>query len=210
MADENPFLDSGRPVAGSAAAGVNVPDPVLRPANDDSGGDNPFLALGRPGNPEVSGVGSFAHSAERSAIPAGGMLAGAGAGAEAGCAIGSLPGPGGALVGGIVGGIAGGLGGGYTAERGQDWALKAAPDDWKEAIGQDDRQQRLDQEQHPYASFLGGLAPFALTMRPDLSWGAVAKLPENATSFQRVMANPVTARVFGGLAMGGMEIGQEA
>src|ERR1700728_4399362 len=45
-------------------------------------------------------------------------------------------------------------------------------------------------------------------MRP----GAVPKtpLPENATALQRILAHPATSRLFGGAAMGGMELGQEA
>ena len=38
---------------------------------------------------------------------------------------------------------------------------------------------------------------------------AAAKLPDNATALQRILAHPATARLFGGAAMGGMELGQE-
>jgi hypothetical protein len=55
---------------------------------------------------------------------------------------------------------------------------------------------------------MGGLVPYLVTMQPDRL--AAAALPENATALQRLMANPVTARLFGGGIMGGMELGQEA
>ena len=168
---------------------------------------NPFAGFGEPNEEQPSTAGAFTRGAVRGAAPAAGGLAGAGAGVEAGAAIGALTspitGPIGPLVGGFIGGVAGGFGGSYLADKGQEYALSKAPDSWVEALGQSDRQQRLDQETHPYASFLGGLAPFALTMSPfgDL---------KNATAMQRLMANPVTARVFSGAMMGGIELGQEA
>lgn len=163
---------------------------------------------------ESSATGAFIHGGERSVLPAAGGLAGAGAGAETGAAIGGgfgalFGGVGaapGAFVGGLVGGVGGFFGGSYLTGKAQDYALTRAPDSWTEALGQSDRQQKLDQEQHPYASFLGGLAPYALTMTP---FGAATKLPADATALQRILANPMTARVFGGAAMGGMELGQE-
>lgn len=166
--------------------------------------------------PEVSWGGAFRRGAERSIVPAATSLVGAGAGAEAGAAVGAAVGaffppaefltvPGGALIGGVLGMF----GGGYAGQAAQDYSLKAMPDSWREAIGMDDRQQKLDESQHPVASFLGGVAPYAVTMRPS-GFKALADLPENATALQRIMAHPVTAKVFGGAAMGGMELGQEA
>jgi len=150
---------------------------------------------------ESSATGAFARGAARSAAPALLSFPAIGAGAEAGFAVG---GPWGA----VAGGVAGALGGGYLLSKAQDYLLSKAPDSWKEAIGLDDRQQKLDQEQHPYASFLGGLAPYALTMKPT----RLGKFepPENATALQRIRAHPATARVFGGAVMGGIELGQEA
>ena len=166
--------------------------------------------------PSSSASGAFSRAAARGVAPAIGGLAAAGAGAEVGAGIGGgigafFGGVGaapGAAIGAFVGGVGGMLAGGYATSAAQDYALSKAPDSWVEALGQDDRQQQLDQKAHPYASFLGGIAPYAVTMRP----GGFAKavLPDNATAFQRIMANPMTARVFGGAAMGGMELGQEA
>jgi hypothetical protein len=164
---------------------------------------NPFDDVDLGLGPSTSTTGAFAHAAERGVLPGAAAWVGAGYGAEAGAAFG----PAGAGLGALAGGIIGGFGASYAASKAQDYALSAAPDSWKEAIGQDDRQQRLEQEQHPYASFLGGLAPYALTLHPGALTGAA--LPENATALQRILANPVTARVFGGAAMGGMEIAQE-
>ncbi len=164
-----------------------------------------------------SSLGAFTRGAVRGVIPAAGSLAGAGAGAAGGAALGELafP-PGGAIPGALIGGIAGalglGLGGSYAAARVQNYGLSKLPDTWVDAIGQSDAQQRLDEELAPKATMLGGLAPFLLTMRPGLS--AVAPLGENATPLQRLMANPVTARVIShgtsGAVMGGIELGQEA
>lgn len=204
MADEadNPFASFGPQATGPGTASV-----AQAPANDDDV-DNPFAEFGpKAVAPADSTTGAFVRGAERGALPAAGGLVGAGAGAEVGGAIGAFGGPVGALVGGFVGGVAGAFGGSYAADKAQDYALSKAPDSWTEAIGQDDRQQKLDQEQHPYASFLGGLAPYALTMNPA---GATGKVAANATALQRLMANPVTARIFGGAAMGGVELGQEA
>ena len=163
--------------------------------------------------PDQSSVtGAFARSAVRGVAPAIGGLAGAGAGAEIGAAIGAFGGPLAPFTvpaGFLVGGIFGGLAGGYATSKAQDYALSAAPDSWREAIGQDDRQQQLDQKDHPYASFIGGISPFVLTMRPGFS-AAEAALPGDATNFQRLMANPTVHRLFGGGVMGGVELAQEA
>ena len=181
----------------------NEADPFVGRSNDPLGG----------GDEGSSTFGAFTRGAVRGAVPAAGGLAGAGAGAQLGGAAGLTLGPFGGLLGALGGGIVGGFGGSFLADKAQSYALSKAPDTWVEALGQDDRQLRLDQEQHPYASFLGGLAPFALTMSPMGEAGAGAKalkaLGPNATAMQRIMANPVTARVFGGAMMGGMELGQE-
>lgn len=209
--DDNEFQMFGPlPVSrGAAQAGLTIDRPDVQPEDADE-----FPMFGpQPVAPQQSTLGSAARGAVRSALPAAGGLAGAGAGAAGGAAIGeALFPPGGAIPGGVIGGIAGALGLGFGASYGvakaQDYALSKAPDSFVEAIGQDDRQQRLDQEQHPYASFVGGLVPYALTMKPG--GFAAAKLPENATALQRLMANPVTARILGGGLVGGMELAQES
>lgn len=192
MADANPF--------DSVDFGLSTVPPVA-PKEPK----NPFDAVDYGlGEPQSSALGAFGRGAALGVVPAAGGLAGAGAGAEAGAAIGAFGGPVVAAIGGVAGGLIGGFGGGYAAEKAQDAALSALPDDWEESINS---QRRADQEQHPVASFLGGMAPYAVTMRPG--GFAKAALPENATALQRIMAHPVTARVFGGAVMGGMEAGQE-
>jgi hypothetical protein len=162
-----------------------------------------------------SATGSFTHTLVRGVAPAYAGIAAAGEGAELFGAAGfSVGGPVGAGIGAIAGGLAGMFGGSYLADKAQSYALSKAPDDWVEALGQDDRQQRLDQEQHPYASFLGGLAPYAVTMTPfgggkKALEELLAKNP-NATPLQRLMTNPAVSRVIGGAMIGGAELGQEA
>lgn len=189
---DNPFLK----VAGPAV----LPDE-----------DNPFLKLtGPPAKPDVSSGGAFVRAAGRSALPAAAGLAGAGAGAEIGAAAGAFGGPFAPVtvpVGAFIGGLGGFFLGSTAMEKAQDHALSKFPESWKETIGQDDRQRRLDEMHAPIASFMGGLAPYALTMRPG--GFSRAALPENATAFQRIMAHPATSRVFGGAAMGGIEATSE-
>ncbi len=161
----------------------------------------------------TSATGAFVHAAERGALPAAGGLIAAGAGAEIGAGIGALGGPAAPVTvpaGAIIGGLAGFMGGATAVEKVQSWGLQQLPDSWKEAIGLDERQGQMEAEAHPTASFLGGLAPYALTMQPGkLTARAAQALPENATAFQRIIANPITGRLFGGGLMGGMELGQE-
>lgn len=196
------------------------PDPfaqVLAPKEptNDNDADNQFASImPKPvkATDQSSTLGAAARGFEKSIIPAIGSFPAIGAGAEAGAALGGAIGgpfaPATALGGGIVGGLAGAFLGSTAIAHVQNWALSKLPDSWREAIGLDERQEQIDQGEHPVASFLGGIAPYALTLRP----GAVPKgiLPENATALQRIMAHPATARVFGGAAMGGMELGQEA
>lgn len=190
-------------------------DPVhgLSPSGEKEE-DNPFLSVFGPMAPDTSStIGAFTGAAVRGVAPTAGGMVGAGAGAAIGAEIGALGGPvawATVPAGAFVGGLVGFFGGSAATEGVQDWALSQAPDSWKETIGLSERQQRLREQQHPYASFMGGIAPFALTMSPGAFTTKAASLPENATAFQKLMANPVTARVFSGAAMGGMELGQEA
>lgn len=173
---------------------------------------NPFDAVdpdkvGDLGASKSSATGAFARSAAENVVPAAGGLAAAGAGAELGAAGGALVGgPAGALVGSVVGGGAAAYLGASAVQKAQEWALSKLPDDWKESINS---QQAADQAEHPTASFLGGLVPYAVTLRPGGFGGATADLPENATAFQRLMAHPVTSRLFGGAVMGGMQVAQD-
>lgn len=99
-------------------------------------------------------------SAAASTIPSLGGFAAAVPGMKAGAALFAPLGPFGSAVGGVVGGMVTGFGGSYLTGKAQEAALeKYAP----EAIEQIARAQ----EEQPGASFVGGLAPTALTMRPS-------------------------------------------
>jgi hypothetical protein len=179
-----------------------LPPPVAMPQRqiDDAGADPELEKIMPRPDPVVSTGSAINRGFAASVLPAsGGILAGAGAGAIGGAALGPWGAVGGALAGGLAGGLAAG--------QAQAYAVSKMPEDWQEAIGMSDRQQRLAQEQHPYASFLGGLAPFALTMSPF--GGAARAIPPNATNLERLMANPMTARLFSGAIMGGVETAQE-
>lgn len=226
MADPDSLLDQfspdkaqkKQPVAPTVAP---QPDTAPKPAPEQDNAEGSLVGQFNPfpdekiATPDVSKTGTLARSAARSAVPALTGIAGAAAGAEVGAAGGALVGaafppalPFTTAGGAIIGGIAGMFGASWATEKAQDWGIKQLPDSWQENIGQSDRQQKLDEMVNPKTAFIGGLLPYAMTMRP----GGFARkaVPENATAFERIMANPVTARVFGGAAMGGFELGQEA
>ena len=190
---------SNDPFAGYQPSG---PSSTGEPSSLNEGSPNPFAQFGEPRASSTSGA--FARGAEQGAAPAVGGLAGAGGGAFLGGLVGGPPGA-------FIGGVIGGFGGSFGASKAQDYALKKAPEDWKEKIGLDDRQLQLDQAQHSYASFIGGMAPFVVTMSPfgEVGGAAGKASAEGMTGFERIMANPKLARVFGGAVMGGMEAGQE-
>lgn len=169
---------------------------------------NVFDQIGPDIAEQSSASGSFGRAAARATLPSIAAFPAMGAGAQAGAAIGAVAGPVGAVAGGLVGALAGGFGAGYVANAAQDWAISKLPDSWQEAIGQDERQRKMDEQQHGTAAFLGGLLPTVLTMKPGLP--AKMGLRENATAFERIMAYPATAAVFGGGVMGGMELAQQA
>ena len=70
-------------------------------------------------------------------------------------------------------------------------------------MGGTDRQQQLDEEYHPTATFIGGMLPYLLTMRPG-GFGA-ADLPANASAWEQITKNPIASRLFAGGLIGGME-----
>lgn len=184
----------------------NQPMPVASPGMAQKP-QNEFDAIGPDLGEGSSTTGAFGRAAARGALPAIGAFPAIGAGAELGATVGSVAGPIGTVAGGLVGGLAGGLVGGAAVSAAQDWAISKLPDSWQEALGQDDRQRKLDEQQHGTAAFLGGMLPTVLTMKP----GIPSKVPlrENATALERIMSYPATAAVFGGGVMGGMELGQE-
>src|SRR5580700_6500090 len=205
-ADANPFDQFDPDKVGALPANQN------KKPDDPFEEFNPFPGQGiKAQDDQSSTTGAFARGVERGVVPAVGSLPAIGAGAEVGGFLGTFGGPFAPLTvpaGAVIGGLVGGFTGGYALSKAQDYVLSKAPDSWKEKIGLDDRQEKLDEQEHPYASFLGGLAPYALTMRPGLT--TTTKLPENATALQRILAHPATGRIFGGAAMGGMELGNEA
>ena len=187
---------------------IGIPAPETTQDNQPAPQANPFDDLGDVVPEPVSTTGAVARGAEKSVLPAAGSLAAAGAGAELGGAAGTAVLPG---IGTAVGALAGGIGGGILGAKGidaaQNWLLSKLPDSYVDAFGLDERKERLDQQQHPVASFVGGLVPYAVTMRP--SGFAKTALPENATALQTLMSHPVTAKLFGGGVMGGMELANE-
>lgn len=198
MDDADPFaqyLTPDQPPAAPAAPAT--PDP-----------SDPFAKFLEPPEEDTSFGGALLHSFERGVAPAVGSLPAIGAGAEAGASIGAFGGPIGAAAGGVLGGLAGGIVGQQAISAAQDWALKQLPASWQDFLGQSETQQKAEAEQQPLGTFIGGLVPFALTMKPSLDMASKA-LPTNATALQRIMANPLTARLFGGGIMGGMELGTE-
>lgn len=176
--------------------------PNVNSTDDATAADKAFSAFPQ-GIADSSAGGAFLRGVATGAAPAVGGLAGAGIGAEAGAEVGSVFGPIGAAVGGVGGALVGSFGAGAAVQKGQDWLINQLPESWQEKLRD---QQEADTAQHPVANFVGGLAPYALTMSPRV--GAVA-LPENATALQRLIANPVTQRMFSGAVMGGTELGQQ-
>ncbi len=201
-AAENPFDQDDPADVGISAPKRAAPQaaaaPIGNPFDDDDDADK--ITYKTEAAPTTSATGAFLHGVERSIIPTIGSLPAMGAGAGVGMALG---GP----IGAFVGGLAGGIGGGLILGQAQDYALSKLPDSWQEAIGQDKRQQELEAKEHGTAAFIGGLVPFALTMRPGVT--PKVELPPNATALQQLRAHPATSRLFQGGVMGGMEVGNE-
>lgn len=163
---------------------------------------NPFDAIAEKNDqPETSILGAAGAGAAKGLVPAlAGVVPGTAAGAELGGAVGLTLGPVGGLAGAFVGGLAGGFAGGAAVGAAQDWALSQLPHGWTDPLHQ---YEQAAQEQHKTASFIGGLAPFALTSWP------VGAAKAGETALQRLMADPITSRLFGGALMGGLELGQQ-
>lgn len=137
---------------------------------------------------------SFVRGAVSGAGGAGGGLAGFGAGAAAGAEIGAFGGPlaeftvpAGALLGGIVGSFAGG----WLGDKAEEKVVSMLPKGAQEAIGQSPEQIAAAQEAHPYMYEAGGLAPNLLAFSPSAAGHAAT---EGASTIERLMAHPVTAR----------------
>ena len=174
------------------------PAPTDKPQMAEPGSESPFDKIGsfEPKH-DTSFMGALGIGALSGAAPAVGGLAGAGYGA----AVGSALGPFGSFVGGAIGAFAGG----YGAGKAQDFAISELPHSWQDPINE---YQRSAEEQHPTASFLGGMVPMALTMSPNLSTAA-GKLAPDATRYERIAAHPVAGRLFGGAVQGAFQLGQD-
>jgi hypothetical protein len=137
--------------------------------------------------PDTSATEAFVEHAALGALPTAGAVPGAIVGAGAGAALGALGGPLAPITEPIAtlgGGLAGAMLGSEAVSRVQDYVL--------DKLGLVDRQRQAQQEQeHPYASFAGGLAPGLAAFQP----GAVARSAERL----------LPAAVFGG-----QEAAQEA
>ena len=131
--------------------------------------ENPFAQIDYENRPEVSTFGAAASSALSNVLPNVGAMAGAGYGAEAG----ALAGP----IGSFVGALGGGIVGAMATAKVQDYGISKLPHSWQDPLTE---YQHAAEEQHPTASFLGGLVPMAMTMSPNLS-KAVTDLPPDAT-----------------------------
>ena len=159
------------------------------------------MAKGLQGQDESSALKAGAKSAIESTIPAMGGLAGAGAAITYGAPLIAASGPFAPAT--AIGlGLAGGFGGSYLAGQAQDVATSQIPESVKQATGFDAETRQAEQEQHPYASFAGSLAPNLAAFRP----GSLAPIVTQAGK----VISPLTQRLgMAGLGAG-IEAGQEA
>jgi hypothetical protein len=182
------------------------PKTAYNPNNDPFAEDLEGVELA----PGSSATGAFIHHAETGILPTLGALPAIGRGAMWGGRLGALGGPLAEItipVGTIAGAVAGGAVASGAASWLQDKAIANLPETWTEAMGISQRQQQLEEKQHPYASFVGSLAPSIIAFRPG-GWAAAA-LPADASAFEKAMANPITSRLFGGALQGGIELAHE-
>lgn len=88
----------------------------------------------------------------------------------------------------------------------QDWVLEHAPAGVVKALGLDKEQEAADVAAHPNYEFAGELAPNLLAFRP----GAMAEgAREGATTVEKLMAHPATARALPATIMGAQEAATE-
>ncbi|MGN6124819.1 MAG: hypothetical protein ACTHOJ_17885, partial [Sphingomonas oligoaromativorans] len=127
----------------------------------------------RPPDPLTSGLGTGVRAFAAQTIPTAGGVAAFPVGAEIGGALGALGGPVAEFttpIGAVAGGLATSFGAGAALERLQRWSLDKLTD------GAYSSTLAEDQQQHPYASFIGGALPQLAFMRPGaFNWrGALA------------------------------------
>lgn len=99
-------------------------------------------------------------------------------------------------------GLGGGLAGAIGAEKLQGAVTGLIPESIKEPLGFGEKQRALETQQHPYASFAGGLAPNLLAFRP----GAVAPMLDAAG--KQIMSPMAQRGAMAGIG-GAVEAGQE-
>ena len=202
---DSPYYQGAEAGAPPADAGPRVAPSAPPPQPVSSGNpfdkfnaDSPAYQGAQPQEPQTTASGALAAHAALGVAPTAASIVGAAAG---GALLGSGEGIMGGPVGMIVGGIGGALVAGYAASKVQDYAIDALPDSYKDPLT---KTLAAQEKQHPTASFVGGLVPFALTMSPAAGGRALAA---NATNLERLMASPVTERLFSGAIAGGQQLG---
>ena len=153
--------------------------------------------------PQTSTAGAFGHGFVKGILPsAAGIVGGS---------LAAIPG----AVAGPVGSFATGLAGGAAAAAGvsalQEKFLQSHPG-LSKAMGLSPEQQALEEEQHPYASFIGEMAPNALALRPS---GALFKSAKGLAEKEAAKLAAEKAAAIGTGAIGagvgaGLEAGQQA
>lgn len=140
--------------------------------------------------PKISQGEAFTKHALKSAPVVAGSLPAIGAMASAGASIGAGLGPVGAGVGGVAGALIGAISGGYLVSNVEDWFLDKLGMTGDGGIFDAKRMSEAEQ-QHPYASFAGDLAP-------------------NVAAFGMGKGLQIGARAAGAAIFGGLEAGQQA
>jgi hypothetical protein len=206
--DPNNAFASFDPAAKPKDSGLPT---LTSPTPGAASNDNAFAGFdplaGAKDESKTSALGAATRGLVGGALPA---LAGGLPGAAAGFALGEAIFPaGGGIPGALLGlglGFGGAAAGSAAVEGAQHWALEKVPK-FRDLLGQSEEQKRLDEQEHPVASFLGGTVPWFVTMSP---FGAGKKLAENATTWERLANNSYTKRLFPASIVGGMQLGQEA
>ncbi|MDE2439841.1 MAG: hypothetical protein KGP14_02360, partial [Betaproteobacteria bacterium] len=218
---DDPFAQFGPIGSAGVAAPPQPPEPVPPPvptvqtASGTEPGPNPsdpFAKFGDFVEPPTTITGTIAHAVERGVAPVIAGMPAAGAGARIGAVAGAaIPGLGetglGETGGALVGGIAGFWVGADAVGRAQQYMVSKLPLWAQQAVGQDVQQQAAEGQQHPIAQFIGDMAPQALVMSPKMGIQAAENI--GTTTWQKLMANPVTARIMSGAFMAGNEAVQE-
>jgi hypothetical protein len=157
---------------------------------------------------QTSGTAAFGKSAVESTLPSLGGLAGGvsamsyGAPLIAGATAVPVAGP---VLGPVTAlglGLAGAYAGSGTVEKLQEAATSLVPETMKERFGFGKKQRELEAQQHPTASFLGGLSPNLLAFRP----GAVAPIVDAAG--KQIMGAGAQRLAMGGIG-GTIEAGSQ-